>query len=48
MTHEKPTERSVPAQKRSRERRERILEAAAQVFAEKGLGFATMEAIAHE
>ena len=49
MSHDdQDPERTVPAQKRSRERRERILETAARVFAEKGLGGATMDAIAHE
>lgn len=49
VSHEDPApERSVPAQRRSRERRDRILEAAALVFAQKGLGGATMDAIAHE
>jgi len=41
-------ERSLPAQRRSRERRERILEAAARVFAKVGTGGATMDAIALE
>ena len=41
-------ERSLPAQKRSRERRERILEAAARVFSRVGIGGATMDAIAVE
>lgn len=41
-------ERALPAQKRSRERRERILEAAARVFAKTGIGGATMDAIALE
>lgn len=38
----------MPAQARSRERRERILEAASKVFAETGFHGATMDAIAHE
>lgn len=45
----KPSEsaaRRVPTQKRSRERFERILDAAAQVFASQGHDAATMEAIA--
>lgn len=41
-----PSERSVPAQARSRERRERILDAAARVFSEVGFEAATTEAIA--
>ncbi len=39
-------ERRVPAQERSRQRLERILESAAHVFAEQGYEAATMEAIA--
>ncbi|HEY8078651.1 MAG TPA: TetR/AcrR family transcriptional regulator, partial [Labilithrix sp.] len=38
--------RRIPAQARSRERVERIVEAAAHVFAEEGYEAATMEAIA--
>jgi AcrR family transcriptional regulator len=41
-------ERRVPAQARSKERVERILEAAARVIAEQGLDAATMEGIAAE
>lgn len=41
-----PSERSVPAQARSRERRERILDAAARIFSEVGFEAATTEAIA--
>jgi AcrR family transcriptional regulator len=38
----------MPAQARSRERRDRILDAASKVFAETGFHGATMDAIAHE
>ena len=41
-----PLERSIPAQARSRERLERILDAAARVFDEVGYEAATTEAIA--
>lgn len=48
MRDEELPERALPAQKRSRERRERILEAAARVFGKVGIGGATMDAIALE
>src|SRR3954447_17818634 len=46
FVNRKSVDRRVPAQERSRQRVERILESAANVFAEEGYEAATMEAIA--
>src|SRR5256885_14383145 len=46
FVNRKSLDRRIPAQERSRQRVERILESAANVFAEEGYEAATMEAIA--